>query len=161
MHRLDTDTSGLLLISLSPFATRRLSKQFEQRSIEKLYQALVFGKVNNEQQFIRLPIARADFPRQQIDLNGKQAITEIISSQYDESEHNSLLLLKPHTGRTHQLRLHCMSIGHPILGCRLYYQHNSQNAKSRLMLHAKQLRFHHPKTKHPITIINPFDLLER
>ena len=145
VHRLDQDTSGLLVLAKSPKIQAELRRQFEQREVEKHYETMLEGEMPEGQEGdIRLPL-RPDVdnrPRQVVDMeNGKSALTRYkVIGNVDGHAH---LLLTPHTGRTHQLRVHMAEgLGNPILGDRLY---GNQSAP-RLMLHAGELLFTHPQT---------------
>lgn len=147
VHRLDCATSGVLLFAIGADMQRALSRLFHDRQVSKEYVALVEGLVSDEGGVIDNAL-RGDpsiRPMQVIDeINGKPAIThwELV----DRSESTSRLRLLPQTGRTHQLRLHCMAIGHPIIGDRLYNKMFDENTGGRMMLHASSLRFAHPVT---------------
>lgn len=145
VHRLDQDTSGLLVLAKSASVQTELRRQFEQRLVGKRYEALLEQEMPVGQKGeIRLPL-RPDVdnrPRQVVDMQrGKSALTEyqVLANVHGHAH----LVLSPHTGRTHQLRVHCAEgLGNPILGDRLY---GNQGA-SRLMLHAGELSFMHPRT---------------
>ncbi len=145
VHRLDMATSGLMIIALNPDSHRALSRQFEHRKVEKAYVARVFGRVDARRGAIELPLA-CDWPnrpRQHINFDyGKPAQTWY--ECLDRSAKETTLLLKPVTGRSHQLRVHCASIGHPILGCEFYAHPAAKAAAERLLLHASELIFSHP-----------------
>jgi len=148
VHRLDLDTSGLLVLSQSRKATSDLNRQFRERTISKQYIAVVDGTVKQNEGDIRLPIAPdpVNRPRQLIDnVNGKSAHTryEVI----EKFGNRTRLLLTPITGRSHQLRIHLAEIGHPILGCDLYADDQVSAAATRLLLHASGLMFRHPSSK--------------
>ena len=161
VHRLDLDTSGLMVQSLSDLATRELNRRFRERQIEKEYIARVFGVVSEAAGEICLGL-RADpdnRPRQLIDdVNGKHALTRfrVLESCTDDS---TTLLLIPVTGRSHQLRVHTAAIGHPILGCDLYAHEQALAAADRLMLHASKLRFTHPLSNDPVEFTSEPDFL--
>ncbi len=163
VHRLDFGTSGLMLACLSGLSIANLNLQFQNRSVQKQYTAHLAGHVEPEQGVIDLPIARADdFPRQKVCREtGKPAQShyrvlahETTASGVDYSR----VLFSPITGRTHQLRLHSLVMGHPLLGCDLYNQEvevrgqlvNSQTLASRLLLHACRLSFEHPVSQQPV-----------
>ena len=144
VHRLDRDTSGVMAFALTPRAQRHLGLQFEKRQVRKAYVARVHGHVPGTAGTIDLPLA-VDWPnrpRQMVDLrNGRPAVTkwERVQACADESR----LMLFPRTGRSHQLRVHCLAIGHPILGDLLYAGREARK-HHRLMLHSVSLRFRHP-----------------
>lgn len=144
-HRLDWDTSGIIVLALNKQARRHLGIQFEKRRIEKHYIARVWGKPEIESGRIELPL-RCDWPnrpRQIIDHDqGREAVTDwsIVSSD----TMSTYLLMKPKTGRSHQLRVHCQSMGHPILGDRLYAHQDAYIAHDRMCLHASFIAFEHP-----------------
>ena len=142
-HRLDMDTSGLLLFALGAVNQKPLGRQFEKRLIGKGYQALVLGQPPARLR-IELPL-RCDWPnrpRQMVDhVLGKSALTEM--QLLATNGELSLVALTPHTGRSHQLRVHMASIGHPIAGDRLYAGERWRE-HPRLMLHAGYLRLCHP-----------------
>jgi len=148
VHRLDMDTSGIMVIALNADSHRHLNRQFEQRKTEKRYEAIVHGIVESDEGEIDLPIC-CDWPNrplQKIDYdNGKSAKTlyEIISR--DSVNHTTRVKLKPITGRSHQLRIHLASIGHPILGCS-FYGRKVQHLAERLLLHACELGIKNPLT---------------
>lgn len=152
VHRLDLDTSGLLVLSLSAAATSDLNRQFRERKVRKTYVAVVDGVVIDDSGEIELPI-RGDpdnRPRQVVDeKNGKQALThyKVIERQDDCSR----LHLTPVTGRSHQLRIHLAEVGHPILGCDLYAPKEVLQRADRLLLHATSLEFFHPVSKDGLT----------
>ncbi|CAH0991393.1 Dual-specificity RNA pseudouridine synthase RluA [Sinobacterium norvegicum] len=143
-HRLDLDTSGLMMVPLCRDVHADLTRQFQRKEINKTYTAVLWGDLT-EDGSIDLPIA-CDWerrPRQKICYdNGKQSLThyEILQRHGDRTR----VLLKPVTGRSHQLRIHSREIGHPILGCDLYAHEEALNAAPRLMLHATTLEFTHP-----------------
>ncbi|MEO2181073.1 MAG: RluA family pseudouridine synthase [bacterium] len=152
VHRLDLDTSGLMMLALSKEATSDLNRQFRERTIKKEYIALVHGELDNEEGEIDLPI-RADpdnRPLQVVDLDsGKASLTRY--QVIDAEEGYSRVRLMPVTGRSHQLRLHLSAIGHPILGCDLYAHEEAFQARDRLSLHASKIQFDHPGTKKLVT----------
>ncbi|MEH6590165.1 MAG: pseudouridine synthase [Halioglobus sp.] len=147
VHRLDLDTSGIMVIPLNKPTHAHISRQFQERKVEKCYTAVVFGVVAQDSGEIDLPIAVDwdDRPRQIIcSERGKQALTrfEVIARETDRTR----MLLKPVTGRSHQLRIHTRELGHPILGCDMYAHEQALNMAPRLMLHATTLGFEHPAT---------------
>ncbi len=148
VHRLDLDTSGIMVVPLSSAALSTLGRMFQQREIKKEYEALVFGRMRDRYGCIDLPIARdwRHRPRQKIDfINGKVAHTDYQTLASADAM-TSRLLLRPRTGRSHQLRIHLRSVGHPILGCDLYAHEAAYHMAPRLMLHATRLTFVHPVT---------------
>ena len=144
VHRLDRDTSGVMVFALTPHAQRHLGLQFEKRQIKKTYVARVSGRVAEKTGTIDLPLA-VDWPnrpRQQVDFeNGRSAVTDWRVLRTSEEE--TRLRLFPKTGRSHQLRVHCLAIGHVILGDPLYAEGAARHYP-RLMLHSENLRFRHP-----------------
>jgi len=156
VHRLDMDTSGILLLARNKLAHRSLSIQFQERQIDKVYYALCSGIIEQQRGYINLPM-RCDWerrPRQIIDfIAGRHAQTQWrVIQQFDD---HFAVALYPKTGRSHQLRLHMKSIGHPILGDNFYSDKKSFNMSSRLMLHAGEISFHHPATETIITFSCP------
>lgn len=153
VHRLDQPTSGLVIIALTKEMQKQLSLLFLNREIKKQYTALVEGIFTKSSGIIDFPI-RGDItnrPVQIVDsVLGKKALTawEVL----EEYENSTRLLLKPETGRTHQLRVHLYAIGHPILGDRLYNDSVSENLMGQLKLHAMSLEFKHPATGEMILI---------
>lgn len=146
VHRLDLDTSGLLILANSDIATRDLNRQFRERVVKKNYEALVYGEVKDAEGEITASII-ADWenrPRQRIDEQGKSALTRY--QALDTSESQSRLRLTPITGRTHQLRIHLAWIDHPILGCDLYAHQAAFESSDRLCLHASGIEFEHPQS---------------
>lgn len=151
VHRLDMATSGLVLMARGPAMQRALSEAFATRQVEKDYAAIVDGlpAPSDDWQAIDAPLM-ADWPRrplQKIDAAGKPSLTHWRVRQRFEQHHASLLDLAPQTGRTHQLRVHLASIGHPILGDALYAGDAVAARAPRLLLHATRLAFAHPVTR--------------
>jgi len=144
VHRLDRDTSGLIAFALSPHAQRHLSRQFEERKVKKTYVARVWGRLEPKVGTVDLPLI-VDWPnrpRQMVDHeNGKPAVTDWRVLKASDSE--SRVRLMPKTGRSHQLGVHMLSLGHPILGDPFYADGEALNFP-RLMLHSEELRIGHP-----------------
>ena len=144
VHRLDRDTSGVMIFALTPHAQRHLGLQFEKRMTRKTYVARVWGQPEETTGTIDLPLI-VDWPnrpRQKVcHETGKPAQTDwrVIKRQGDTAR----LRLFPKTGRSHQLRVHMLSIGHPILGDPFYAEGPARDFP-RLMLHSEELRFKHP-----------------
>lgn len=146
-HRLDFGTSGLMLIALNKAVNAHITKQFQSRSIEKTYTSVVCGHLRNDTGVIEQPIAKdsACFPRQKICFDtGKPARSEYRVIARNNNPETTRLSFKPLTGRTHQLRIHSQAMGHPILGCDLYGNQQTQAMAGRLLLHAASLKFEHP-----------------
>lgn len=145
IHRLDKDTSGVVLMSLNRRAHAKIASQFEQRLTKKLYTAVVWGRMSEPSGRIDLPLAidQQNKPRHRVDYeSGKQAQTDW--QRVEQMEETTRLHLSPVTGRTHQLRVHLQAIGHPILGDEFYAQGQALAAAPRLLLHAQSLSFQHP-----------------
>jgi tRNA pseudouridine32 synthase/23S rRNA pseudouridine746 synthase len=148
VHRLDMATSGLVLMARSPAMQRALGDAFAERRVAKRYEAIVDGllPVSPDWSTIDAPLA-ADWPRrplQKIDAAGKPSQTRWRVKRSLPARHASHLWLEPLTGRSHQLRVHLLSIGHPILGDALYGDEDVQRRAPRLLLHASRLEFVHP-----------------
>lgn len=145
VHRLDRDTSGVMVFGLTPHAQRFLSKQFEERRARKIYVARVVGRLEPKAGVIDLPLI-VDWPNRPRQMvcheTGKASLTEYNVLKSSESE--SRVRLRPKTGRTHQLRVHMLALGHPILGDPLYAPYAPENSAARMMLHAQELRINHP-----------------
>jgi len=156
VHRLDMATSGLILMALNKPAHVSISRQFEQRKTEKTYIARVYGQLKDAVGEINAPLI-CDWPnrpKQKVDLeHGKPSTTQYKLIQQDEN--SALVELTPVTGRSHQLRVHMLSIGHPILGDRLYAHEKALTQSSRLQLHAKALTVSHPTTNDRVSFYAP------
>lgn len=162
VHRLDFGTSGLMVIARNKAINAALCQQFSQRTVSKVYSALLCGHLENDTGVIDAPIAKdpALFPRMTLcATNGKPARSRyrVLERFYQRQEEGSILPLTrveliPETGRTHQLRIHCQQLGHPILGCDLYggLLLPGTEQTPRLMLHASELQFAHPVSKAPV-----------
>jgi tRNA pseudouridine32 synthase/23S rRNA pseudouridine746 synthase len=144
VHRLDRDTSGVMVFALTPNAQRHLGLQFEKRMTRKTYIARLWGKLEPKTGTVDLPII-VDWPNrplQKIDHeNGRAAQTDWRVMRYEGD--TTRVRLTPHTGRSHQLRVHMLALGHPILGDPFYAKGEARDAP-RLMLHSESLRLRHP-----------------
>jgi len=144
IHRLDMDTSGLMIFALNKAAQRHLGLQFERRHVAKTYEALVWGQPDDEGE-VDLPLI-VDWPNRPLQMvdhaRGKPALTrwQVLAREADYAR----VKLMPKTGRSHQLRVHMLALGHPILGDRFYAKGPALDAAPRLCLHAKQLEIFHP-----------------
>lgn len=147
-HRLDMATSGILLFALSKAADRELKRQFREREPKKYYQALVWEHVEQDHGVVELPLI-CDWenrPRQKICFErGKRAVTFYdVLQRYPNN--TTRVKLTPITGRSHQLRLHMLALGHPILGDKFYAHPQAKALSPRLCLHAESLQIQHPIT---------------
>lgn len=144
VHRLDRDTSGVMVFARTPHAQRHLGLQFEKRQAKKTYVAHVFGALGEKSGVVDLPIG-VDWPnrpKQMVDYeNGRAAVTEWRALRPVEG--GTRVRLMPQTGRSHQLRVHMAALGHPILGDPFYASGAALDAP-RLMLHAETLKLRHP-----------------
>lgn len=149
VHRLDMDTSGLILFARNKDVQRALSRQFEQRLVDKTYVALVEGHLAEDHGIIDRAIARFSHnrPLRHLDPDGRSAITHWTA--IEKTSAATRVELNPKTGRSHQLRLHMASLGHPILGDVFY---GDPNTHDRLCLHAARLAFSHPQTNTVMTL---------
>lgn len=148
-HRLDFGTSGIMVVALNSKAAQHLNRQFQARTIQKHYLAMLEGWLSEDHGHITTAIAKDKkyFPRVKICPDtGKAADSEYSVLSRLDNPRRTLVQFTPHTGRTHQLRIHSLSIGHPILGCDLYGSERSKQMASRLLLHACDLHFEHPRS---------------
>lgn len=156
VHRLDRDTSGVIVMARDAEAHRALSIQFQDRIVDKTYVGVVAGVVAGDDGEIDLPIRKDldDPPRQIVDhVHGRPSVTRW--RVLERGDDRTRLELRPITGRSHQLRLHLASIGHPVLGDDLYAPPASRDAADRLLLHATSLSVVHPTTAAPMTFGAP------
>jgi 23S rRNA pseudouridine1911/1915/1917 synthase len=181
VHRLDKDTSGLIIIAKNPLALQRLARQFAQRQVEKVYHAIVWGVPEHVSGTIKTNIGRSNknrkimtvYPFEGID--GKHAVTDY--TVVEDLRYFSLVSIKLHTGRTHQIRVHLQHIGHPILGDAVYggtamrtlafsksegFVKNLLEIMPRQALHAQTLRFTQPLTNASLSFTAPLpgDMLD-
>lgn len=156
VHRLDQATSGLMVLARGKAHESTLSKQFQQRLVAKHYIAVTDGLVSADSGDITLPLI-ADWPNrplQKVDHEtGKPSHTTFEVVARDEQSRTTRVKLTPHTGRSHQLRVHLMSLGHPIVGDALY----GGSPAPRLMLHAAHLAFAHPQSGMMLAFDSPPD----
>lgn len=156
VHRLDLDTSGVMVLALDPDTHAALSRLFQQRKVSKRYEAIVAGAPTEAAGEIDLPL-RCDWERRPLQIvdreQGRPALTHyrVLSQQGDSAR----VELRPVTGRSHQLRVHLAALGHPILGDRFYAPPALQDAADRLLLHACHLAFEHPVTGTPLAVDSP------
>ena len=156
VHRLDKDTSGIIIVAKNDLSHINLSNQIKNREVKKTYIALVRGIVKENEATINMPIARS--PKDRIKMavvrNGKEAITHFkVLERY--SEGFSLLEIKIDTGRTHQIRVHLAEIGYPVVGDYVYSNGKNPFGIVGQCLHAKKLEFNHPTTNKKMTLEAP------
>lgn len=155
VHRIDKDTSGLVIIAKNDKAHIDISDQIKNREVKKTYLALVRGSIKENEAVINMPIGRSSKDRKKmaVDKKGKEAITEFkVLKRYDGFTYIEVNIK---TGRTHQIRVHMAEIGYPIVGDEVYSNgKNPFNVKGQ-MLHAKELEFVHPTTKKSIKFEAP------
>ena len=176
VHRLDKDTSGALIVAKNDFALHQLARQFKDRTIDKEYVALVWGKLSSNRGIIDRPIGRHRFDRKKMSstcalAKKRDAVTEWkveeiyrIKNKTQDSCWFTWLRIKPRTGRTHQIRVHLADLGHPIVGDRVYGYKKSDGGRNgdsglaqfpRQILHAEKITFKHPRSGAVITAVAP------
>jgi tRNA pseudouridine32 synthase/23S rRNA pseudouridine746 synthase len=160
VHRLDMATSGLILLARGAEMHRRLSLAFEQRTVGKRYVALAHGHLADDAGEIDLPLAGdwENRPRQIVDpVRGRRALTRyrVLARTGDGAGATTRIALEPVTGRSHQLRVHLLSLGHPIVGDPLYAPPESAQDHARMHLHATRITFIHPATRLPVVFDSP------
>ncbi len=172
VHRLDKDTSGVLLVAKDQLTLERLSQAFKERRVRKIYLAVALGRFRSVSGRIELPIGRHPIDRKKMAVRARDG--RVAVSRYEvmqEAGALSLLRLFPETGRTHQLRVHLAAIGHPILGDQVYGRNSSHyleglepfaQAFPRQALHAEQIELAHPISQAPLKVSAPYpgDLLQ-
>ena len=145
VHRLDRDTSGVMIFAATAHAQRHLGLQFEKRQVKKIYVAEVYGRLEPKTGTVDLPLI-VDWPNRPKQMvcydTGKAAVTDWRVQRYGAAR--TRVQLSPKTGRSHQLRVHMLALGHPILGDPFYADGAALAAADRLMLHAWKLRIRHP-----------------
>lgn len=155
VHRLDRDTSGVMVFGLTAHAQRHLGAQFEARKTKKTYVARVAGRLEPKSGEVDLPLI-VDWPNRPRQMvcheTGKPALTGWKVMKASDTE--SRVRLFPHTGRSHQLRVHMLALGHPILGDELYAPETAAQYP-RMMLHAEELRLSHPESGKGMTFRQP------
>lgn len=156
VHRLDMATSGVCVMARSKEFLAYIGMQFEKRETSKRYVAIVRGRPEQTKGTVDAPM-RCDWPNRPLQMicheQGRPAVTHW--SVIGEEGGNTRLALTPVTGRSHQLRVHLQSIGHPILGDEWYAHEDARNAAPRLLLHAEELSFAHPVRREWVTFIAP------
>ncbi|MCE8512554.1 RluA family pseudouridine synthase [Ruegeria pomeroyi] len=155
VHRLDRDTSGVMVFAQTPHAQRNLGRQFEERKTRKTYVARLWGKLAPKTGTVDLPLI-VDWPNRPRQMvcheTGKPAVTDWRVLRYEGD--TTRVRLFPRTGRSHQLRVHCQALGHPILGDP-FYATGAAQAFPRLMLHSEELRLKHPESGRSMTFRAP------
>lgn len=160
VHRLDKDTSGCIVVAKNDAAHLSLTTQFARRITSKVYLAVVQGRPKEDEGTVFTNIGRHPVNRMKMCVvnpgSGKPAITDWRVLRYDASTDSTLVMCTLHTGRTHQIRVHMLHLGHPLVGDCIYAHPQRQKAKpGRLMLHAWQLAFNHPQSGRRIAVTAP------
>ena len=167
VHRLDKDTSGLMLVAKNDSVLEKLSLMIKEKQVERTYIALVWGVVKHEKGKIDAPIGRDINDRQKYtvtDINAKQSVTNF--SVIERYKNATLIKCKLETGRTHQIRVHLNYIGHPIVNDPVYGKRKILDDKFGQMLHSESIKFIHPITKEELSFeVKPpkefYDILEQ
>lgn len=155
IHRLDKDTSGVLIVAKNDIAHINISDQIKNRETKKIYIALVRGVIKENEATINMPIGRSkkDRKKMAVTKDGKEAITHFnVLKRYDKF---TLVEIKIDTGRTHQIRVHMAEIGYPVVGDYIYSNGKNPFGVEGQMLHAKQIEFVHPRTEEKMIIEAP------
>lgn len=159
VHRLDKDTSGLLIIAKNDKAHIKMSEQIKDRKVKKTYIALVRGIISENEATINMPIGRStkDRKKMAVTKNGKEAIThfKVLNRFTTNKASYTLLEVKIDTGRTHQIRVHMAEIGHPVIGDTVYSNGKNEFGVVGQCLHAKKLEFTHPITEKEVNLEAP------
>lgn len=159
VHRLDKDTSGLLIIAKNDKAHIQVSQQIKDREVKKTYIALVRGTIVEDEATINMPIGRStkDRKKMAVTKNGKEAVTHFkVLNRYTTNKGSyTLLEIKIDTGRTHQIRVHMAEIGHPIIGDGVYSNGKNEFGVEGQCLHARRLEFVHPITEKEMKLEAP------
>jgi 23S rRNA pseudouridine1911/1915/1917 synthase len=167
VHRLDKETSGLIIVAKNDSAHTKLAAQFSQRKVKKTYLALVHGWLKLDRGTINSAISRDRIKRTRMTTRGfagREAITHYKVTQRIDSAYGKVTLLEVHidTGRTHQIRVHMASLGHPIVGDTLYGapaeirgKNKSTTSLSRNFLHSAAIEFSHPRTEQTLSLSRP------
>jgi len=154
-HRLDLDTSGLMIIPLNKTILAAVNRMFQERQINKSYTAILGGLLATDSGKVDLPLI-FDWPNRPLQKvcqsSGKGALTYYKVLSRDTVAKTTTVLFTPITGRSHQLRIHSRELGHPIIGCDMYATREIYEQGDRLMLHATQLSFIHPYTQEPLVV---------
>ncbi len=154
IHRLDKDTSGILVVAKSERAKLKLTRQFQKRTVEKTYIAVIKGKTDFKRAFIDAPLGRSIRNRFKIEVGSgtkKDSATEVLKIK--EGNDHSIVEVRPKTGRTHQIRAHFSYINHPVLGDALYG--GAYPGASRPLLHAYKIKFVHPSKNRKVEFVAP------
>lgn len=158
VHRLDEPTSGLMMLALGKAMSSGLSRAFRERLVHKRYEAIVDGLMADDEGRIDFPL-NPDWPnrpRQKIDFEaGKPSLTQFQVIERNVEENWTRVDLEPFTGRSHQLRMHLMALGHPILGDPLYADPEAFAKAPRMYLHARHLSFAHPLSGEAMVFDSP------
>ncbi len=156
VHRLDCDTSGVMVFALTKAAQGNLGQQFEKRQTKKIYVARLAGRLEPKEGTVDLPLC-VDWPnrpRQHVNHErGKPAVTDWRVIRHDGN--TTRVRLMPQTGRSHQLRVHMLELGHPILGDQIYAEGRARTDYPRMMLHAESLHIRHPELGKTMTFTAP------
>lgn len=163
VHRLDKDTSGVMAVARTPYARMELARQFKERAVEKTYLAIVRGRVARERFAIARPVGRHPVERKRMSVRsrrGREAISEVtvLARMASAEGETTLVGVRPLTGRTHQIRVHLASVGHPCLGDPLYGGRRGRGAAepfTRQALHALALVVRHPRTGARMSFVAP------
>lgn len=158
VHRLDFGTSGIVLLAKNKNINAELTKQFQNRTVVKRYEAMLDGHMDHDDGQIDLPISnnKANFPRLKVCHNtGKTAVSQYRVVERLLNPDRTRVVFTPITGRTHQLRIHSQAIQHSILGCDLYGSEQTLAMAPRMLLHAVELEFEHPISLQPMKISCP------
>jgi len=157
VHRLDRDTSGLILVAKNEQIRRALQRQFKDRQVHKVYVALLDGNLEAARGRIEAPLGRDPRHRQRMAVvpGGREAVTEYRLLASFAGGDYSLVEAEPKTGRTHQIRVHFASIGHPVVGDTVYGRRRTRLSMPRQFLHAQRLGFTHPLTGQPLEFSAP------
>lgn len=156
VHRLDMHTSGIVIVPIGKAALSHLARQFQERKIDKTYEAVVFGKPESSQGLVDLPLI-CDWPNRPLQKvcfeHGKPSQTEYRT--LETLDQTTRLALHPITGRSHQLRVHCQALGTPIVGDEFYAPEAVQTMAARLLLHAREIRFRDPGSNDWVSVSSP------